>query len=214
MRLWRRFETGIKKLRNQREKVMRNWKDLTITDCRIRWVVPEPSPSLLMENLLMLRWLLSVNQKHHYGFQPGEFYIRLTIYSPTFSPITDYSCTLHFEVVVFQKIEAWSSCFRNNGLKMLDRQQWKCYQGERTIIFISCWLQFAPFACLFKTSKQIVLTNVFESLHPILQIAETWRLYYLTMAICKQSTWSKSLNSSTFPTIVMLFSKNKLSLKF
>lgn len=144
MRLWRRFETGIRKHCNQRETVMRNWKDLTITNCRIKWVFLEVSPSLLMENLLMLRWLLSVSQKHHYGFQPGEFYIWLRTYSPTFFPITDYSCTLHSEVVVFQKIEAWSSCFRNNGLKMLDCQQWKCYQGKRTIIFIFMLITTCP----------------------------------------------------------------------
>lgn len=149
-------------------------------------------------NLLMLRWLLSVSQKHH-GPARESLYLAHNRFFLSNHWLQLQSCSFPEDrKVVLRSLETMA--------KMLEFSP----TVENATRIKNNYLHFhvdhnLPPLPVFKTSKQIALTDVFESLHPILHIAETWRLYHLTMAVCKQSTWSKSLNSSTFPPLSCCF---------
>lgn len=153
-RLWRGFETGIRKHYNQREKVMRSWKDLTITDCRIKWVLPEPSPSLLMDNLLMPQMIALSESETSLQIRARRVLYPAHNLFPNF--LSNYWLQLHppFWSCNFQKMEAWSSYFRNNGL---NARLWtvKSYQGERAIIFIFTLLTICPLCLSLRQANKI-----------------------------------------------------------
>lgn len=174
-RLWRGFAIGIRKCYNQREKVMRSWKDLTITNCRIKWILPEPSPSGLVENLLMppriaVKWVRTIT-----GFQPEEFYIQLTIYPPPFSPTTDHSGTLHLEGNFWKSFDFSEVGSRVFILWKHWLQHWVANsenvtkEGGWRASFSHC-LQRVPLCLSLSQASKLAFPDVFESSHPTLQV--------------------------------------------